>query len=509
MRTAACPLALVCVLLLAPAPAGAQERASSKPRIEVEGDGTDLFRALLNAKGIRPVTRNELRRLPRYDDLIIITLGNHSASSTPRPPFDYVMRAVNSGGSALVASDTDSFLGTVTNQLNGEQVSAQIQRARVAARDKDLGLHGFADCPFVEPVNREVSAFAPRPGSRLDRLFNGDEDAGLKPLTRVATNGPSYIWVNGDFLGEFGHPLARFPRGSFDTRLNVRLPDNGWFAIGGEGPNRNANENAYQFIAMADHSVFINQMLVEPGTENLELAYRTIEFLQGPQKRTRCLFIENGTVVERFDELHQAFAQQQGIPNVNLWAIQDKITDLANALMQDVQANNVPNRIITRIFSLPAIVRFVLIVLTIYGVWYLMRRAFGARKPTDIPPPPNVAGVPAGPPGVFDRRQKELLRRNNVYEPVRDILREFFASVGVHGDQGPRLPKLVISDAVRKPESLRAAIKDFWKVAYGPPQELTVTRWREMEPYFERLRQAYTDGKWHFVFADGPVAAMA
>jgi hypothetical protein len=71
------------------------------------------------------------------------------------------------------------------------------------------------------------------------------------------------------------------------------------------------------------------------------------------------------------------------------------------------------------------------------------------------------------------------------------------------------MPKLVISDAVRKPESLRAAVKDFWRLAYGPPREVPVSRWREMEPYFDRLRQAHADGKWHFAFAGGPVAATA
>ena len=73
----------------------------------------------------------------------------------------------------------------------------------------------------------------------------------------------------------------------------------------------------------------------------------------------------------------------------------------------------------------------------------------------------------------------------------------------------PRPPKLVISDAVRKPDSLRAAVRDLWNLAYGPPQVVTVTRWRELEPYFERVRQAHADGKWHFVLPEAPVAATA
>jgi hypothetical protein len=253
-------------------------------------------------------------------------------------------------------------------------------------------------------------------------------------------------------------------------------------------------------------------MLLEPGTENLELTYRVITFLQGRNNRTRCLFFENGQLIESFDDLRQAAAKQNQmpIPQVNLWAIQDKLTDLGNAIFDRLQSNDAHNQLVlgsnrnreAQHHSLAAIMRVFLILLTIFGCWFVLRRVWTTRKPTDIPPAPAVAGAPSGPPGVFDRRQKELLRRNNVYEPVRDLVREFFESIGIHGEQTARHPKLVITDVVRKADSLRAAIKDFWRLAYGPVQVLTVNRWRELEPFFERLRQAHADGKWRFILSD-------
>ena len=131
------------------------------------------------------------------------------------------------------------------------------------------------------------------------------------------------------------------------------------------------------------------------------------------------------------------------------------------------------------------------------------------RRGSTVPPAPAVPGAPSGPPGVFERRQKELLRRNNVFEPVRDLLREFFASVGFHGEPGPTHPRLVVSRVVRRPDSLRQAVKDFWKLAYGPPQVLTVNRWREMEPYLDRLRQAHADGKWQFAIEQATTGSVA
>src|SRR6185436_8212358 len=73
----------------------------------------------------------------------------------------------------------------------------------------------------------------------------------------------------------------------------------------------------------------------------------------------------------------------------------------------------------------------VLLVVAIIVTVMLLRRTIRARQPLDVPPPPTTGAGAAttGPPGVFDRRQKELVRRNNLYEPVRNLMREFFDSV--------------------------------------------------------------------------------
>ena len=117
----------------------------------------------------------------------------------------------------------------------------------------------------------------------------------------------------------------------------------------------------------------------------------------------------------------------------------------------------------------------VLPVLAVVVAVMLLRRTFRARQPLDAPPPPvtGAGAASTGPPGVFDRRQKELVRRNNLYEPVRNLMREFFDSVGAPPNPGPKIPPLEISDAIRKPESLRQAIRDMWRIAYGPPQPIS------------------------------------
>jgi len=496
------PGLLVAALLLVPGGVSAQPRPPAQPikkAIEVRSGDTDVFRGLLDRAGVKPVSREDVERnrLGSYEDLIVIMLGTHNNRQFGGDPFDFARIAISNGGAALIASDG------VLNYWNGNR-TAWTDGTRVEC-DDDPSIHdGKEYCPYVVPITQKESDNAPEADSAAGKLF-----LGLKRLNHVATNDPSVLRTNG-FTGELRFPLARYPKNSTIAGQFQKLNNDALFAIAGDGTD-DANRRAYRFLMMADQSVFINQMLLEPGTDNLELTYRVIEYLRGPNKRKRCVFIENGRVMDNFDAIKKALDNQpkRPIPNIP----PERIVDFLNGTLDNLQTQNKHNELLLGSPSNPegqnrrlaAIAIALLILGATWGMWYLMKRGSTARKPNDIPPAPSVAGVPVGPPGVFDRRQKELLRRNNVYEPVRDLVREFFTSIGIVGKQGPKLPKLVISNVVRKPDSLRTAIKDFWRIAFGPPEEITLHRWRDLEPFFERLRLAHADNKWEFVFEEAAV----
>ena len=258
----------------------------------------------------------------------MIVLGEPDIRGRGLDAISYADMAINAGGAALIAADTDLNFGTVWQQIGGVVDQGRIASARVECLDKKAVLDGRSFCPFVVPITGRDTPFAAPADTTLGKLFNGDPRAGLRPLTRVATNEPSYLTVSA-FTGQFRFALARFPRNSLVhwDRFNAQpLPGGTLFAVGGYGPD-NHNLTRYHFLAMADHSVFINQMLLVPDTDNLELTYRVIDYLRNPDpnnpknsRRKRCLFIENGQVIERFDELRQAFKQGMPIPQVNLWA---------------------------------------------------------------------------------------------------------------------------------------------------------------------------------------------
>jgi len=506
-------LAIIAIagVLLAPVGVFAQVRQATEPTkpVEIPADGTELLVALLDRAGVKPIKETELWNLRNSRDVMVIVLGtNHGHRGNM---LDTAQQVLLSGGAALIATDTyldlDRFTWGNRCRISQARIRCGDVKAVHGVQLPDGGMEYLRECPYVVPLA------APNEGRNEDRnpltpIFSGD-GAGMRPLTKVATNNSAYFIVD-QLSGEARQPVARFPKNCFVTRADrfgVEQIDDALFAVGGFGPNPN-DQRTYRFLAMADHSVFINQMLIEPGTENLELTYRVIDYLQGPEKRKRCLFIENGRVVEKFDGLRQAFAKPKPqMPMPNPKALQEKAVDMGNRVIDHVETNNLMNKALLQVSRLPSIVRFFLLLLMVYTTWFLMKRMFSSRKPTDLPPAPTVAGVPAGPPGVFDRRQKELIRRNNIYEPVRDMVREFFATVGVHGEPGPKSPKVVISKAVRKPDSLRLAVKDFWALAFGPPQEMTVARWRELSVYLDRIRVAHADGKWYFADVPAPLPA--
>jgi hypothetical protein len=368
------------------------------------------------------------------------------------------------------------------------------------------------DCPYVVPVSPDELPDPPAKPGRVWSVFRG--------LTRLATNQPTYIDGWQGPRGEYQYPLARLPKSSFDAWGGRRFAAPPLFAVGGDGTPRWAGEPGYAFLAVADSSVFINQMVMEPDADNLKFALRTIEYLQGPGKhRKRCVFFENGRVVEKFDGLREAVAKPRpkippgAVPPIGpqIGRNQDKLVDLVDALADEWQRKDALHRMMVgepgserERNRFGGWVEAVAVVLAISISFFLLRRSWRARQPLDVPPPPSTGAGAAstGPPGVFDRRQKELARRNNLYEPVSRAMRAFFDSVGAPPDPGPRIPRLEISDEVRKPGSLRQAIRDMWRIAYGPPAPITAQRWFELEPYFERLKQAHADGKWRFVGDD-------
>ncbi|VTR94374.1 unnamed protein product [Gemmata massiliana] len=495
------------VTLLAVPSAGAQPNRFPEqppPQISIPAGGTELLRALLDRERIDPVRAFDAHRsIDR--NTIVIAVGNPESGDWSES-LAQVRRAISVGGAALIATDSGVRLYEHNNTPNTNNPIGAFS-GQVVMADRQNPQHTYrsrSDCPIVVPISPDEVGHGPERPGRVWNVFRG--------LKRVATNQPTF-YVSTQFRQEYQHPLARLPKSSHTDNWRLRDPI---FAVGGDGPDWFGTPG-YSFLAMADSSVFINQMLMETDTDNLELTLRTIEYLQGPDKaRNKCLFYENGRVIEKFDGLRHSMAKPlpkippDAMPNLGgaLGKNQDKIIDMANGFADQLQNRDAIHNMLVgesgserERNSAANWIERAAVLASIAAILFLIRRLWNARHPQDTPPAPITGAGTAstGPPGVFDRRQKELVRRNNVYEPVRQLTREFFASAGAPENPGPQMPNLEISGAVRKPGSLRQALRDMWRLAYGPPTAMSAQRWFELEPYFERLKQAHADEKWRFV----------
>ena len=115
---------------------------------------------------------------------------------------------------------------------------------------------------------------------------------------------------------------------------------------------------------------------------NWEFTNRTIEWLKGggPEPRTRCLFIEDGNIIDKFAiEIPQP--PKPPIPNLPPEVLANILLNSMNPIIEEAQERDFFNRMVESIFGVPRLLRWFFIILTVIlivsGVRWLMR---GQRK---------------------------------------------------------------------------------------------------------------------------------
>lgn len=511
--------AVTLAALAAVAPARLPAADGQPPAKAVPPDGTEVFRWLLHSRKVKPITQVEFNRRTRdqnLGDLIVIVLGQTPTGRNRFDPLAFGSWVLQAGGAYLVAADGpttfNGFMAVGPGGLNWDEVRASVSGAPVFLTDPAAGYADQPGCPFAVPR-------AP-PRGQADRpewdLFRG--------LDRVATNSPSTL-ILPQLGGEFRSVLAGFPPsarlgGGPPAREAPRLPPGSALAAGGSGPHPNTR-SPYRFLAVADPNVFTNELMIPMAgvdpPDNLRFANRVVSFLveEGEEDhRKACLFVENGRVVESFDDLRE-YIRPPGMP-FNMPSpeqLQEKFVEIGDEVVDKLQERDALHRNLlsgdesvqrSRVRDVAAVL---LGLATICAALLVVRRVWGARRPGNLPPPPPAGRPPlregTRPAGVFDRRQKELLRRDDLTEPVRAAVREMFREAGAPADAGHELPRVRVSAEVRRPDTLEAALEELWAVGFGRPARVTARRWAALEPLFVRAKQAHADGKWRFVWYDG------
>jgi hypothetical protein len=467
----ACLLAAVALLTL-PLSVGAQEGGHSFYR------GTEAFRFILQKRDFKPSTLQQLHDNPAGSILIVFgqthILNQFESHGGLR-------RFVELGGAALVATDHDTpdSDGSGLPLLRDFGVEIAGQPVLVPEGSADC-YRGFRDCPFVNPSRVDVPP-----------LF-----VDLNP--RVATNRAGYLKVSKPEGGEKLPILAVFPRGAapapstnsfsrFIPPFGRRAPLP--FAAGGRrGKGR--------ILVLADHSVFINNMLFPLDTGNEEFTQRCLDWLSdGPEHPDHVLFSDqNGLIIEDF-RVATFDLPPTSLEDTDLVAVADRMV----AALED---DNAFNWFLLEHVSIWQILKVLSIALTVallaYGVYRLMR----ARYRTDPAAPllaatlVQLAPVPAG----LAPRHRELLAEGNLWEPARALAREFFeAALRGKLPDTDAPPPFDLDEGWLARRAVQKEVQRLWRLARAAtPERVTPAEFAHLAGQVDRLKAGLEDGTLHF-----------
>lgn len=446
-------------------------RAHARPPVPFNLD-SHAFRFILWQEALTP--QKSLDDLEPSHSLLIV-FGD--TRELDRRGEGWLRAFLERGGAVLIATDRGELNLRAWERALGVRVRGDL----VQALDPKSMYRGSPDCPILLPA-------LPAPVQVLPRL----------PVSlRVATNRPSCLEVG---LGTRGlEPFLRFPpdcgiAGRFlRNDLNIINP----FAMGGKvGTGR--------VLVLADHSVFINGMMLQPDNGNFDFAYACVEWLRqrdgSGAKRDRAVFIDEGMVYSSF-EVPVTLEPDAGPSPV----------ELADQLIAQVQEDDLFNRLILQNIPLRRIVRGLVVIgtvlLLVLGLYRLIRVGYHLEPHVPLVSR-RVAQVIAAT-AVVNQRHQALLRQGNLWEAARDLASACFAGLGIPtapptaGSFRPlaapaALPRVRTNTDWRRRRALRQTVYQLWRLACNPrPRRISRRRFTQLVNQVETVRAAVRDGTLH------------
>jgi hypothetical protein len=364
---------------------------------------------------------------------------------------------VEAGGALLVATDRPT--ADVLDDDFGVRVTGRLVKATAPG----TAYRNLEDCPFVEGTDKEP------------RLLEG--------LGKVAANRASFLMQTPRMP-----VLAQLPRGcrveGFPKFMRLaKLP----FAAGGTyGKGR--------VLVLADHSVFINDMMLQSDDDNFDFTFNCLRWLTGPDgQRTRVAYLNEGRAVTDFD-----------VPLDLRPELPRPTAEVVDRLLVGLEEDNVFNRLILRYVSRRQLLGGVAVVLTAVLFGFGFHRLAKARYQVEpaVPAPVADAAEVLPPDGLMDQRHQAMLREGRLWEAARDLARQALAGIGHDplaapaGTAAP--PAVTVQAGVRQARHLRVLVRRLWRIAHDPlPRKVSPRQYARLVGQAEQVRAAWQDGRLH------------
>jgi hypothetical protein len=465
-------LVLAAVLALTP-PAPAQ-RPSAVPFAY----RADAFRRILFELGLTPLKKySDVADDP--SDTLLVVLGQtdclHSGIL-----WTGLRQFVVDGGATLIATDRAPRREATEELVEAAGVTINGQPFVGPAEEADGLYHGKAFCPLLDPATGEkpdLFRILPVPGS---------------PQLHVATNAPSRLEIRRrkTLLPQ----LAWLPRGSHVEGLPGSFVP--WwqkgplFAVGG-------SVDRGRILVLADHSIFINEMMVPTDNNNVEFAWNCLKWLQGEgeQRRHKVLFVEDGFIQTNLKvPLKESSELPPGATRAAVVVIDDTLAKLEDkgtldeAFLDRLGASRFegPNRLVRRALEVLTVV---------FLVYFIYRVGIRGRFRLDAAVPLLAHEVarhtPAAP--LLEQRYRAALKAGNLWETAHGLARQWFASLAPGVGAAP--PAVVVRGGWWQRSSLRRRFRRLWRLAHdSTPVRVSPRALRGLLRDLDEMKAALADG---------------
>lgn len=476
---------------------------------------TDAFRRLLFELRFQPLDRfADLEEKP--SESLFIVLGNPKCLSK-RYLREGLRSFVEQGGAVLIATDMETQ-GEELRKLVGVTVTGKTlflpQGDIPSAHVSQSSLFENSEyCPFVEPIEelKLVGAVASLAGSDgRPNLFRHQLHPN-QPQLRVATNAPSYLKESRLWRLKGIHRLARLPGMCRDEKSNgqgfvdVKGP---LFAVGGAvGKGR--------VLVLADHSIFINRMILPRDNGNLEFAANCLHWLRGgastpmealramssPDRlagqRNKVLFWDDGVIRSDFEVPLKKAPAPPPFPS------EPAIVAAIDKTIAKLEASDSLNRaLLEQIESLPGgysrVLRYVVYLLTLAAslfLAYLFLWRSRHRMELAVPVLEKTLRDHEPRASLLDQRRRAQLRLGNVWEMGHCLARECFESAGA-ALTSASLPRVRVMKGGRWQRwRIKRRVFRLWRLARGDaPTPLSPIALQRLSRELEQLKTALANG---------------
>ena len=465
----------ICVLIFLSAPVQAQDS-----RIPF---GNHAVRYILGKLELKPLANtHEIAGARESDPVAVIVFGQPATlDHLPGGPRSFV----RGGGRLLLATDwpTRALEIDFGITVNGNLLTIDKKSA--------LAYRELTQCPLVVPLK-------------------GAEPSIFRNLARIATNRPSFLdMAKGSRGPEVAlKPLAQLQNCRVESRID-NSPGVGFTRwLGPERPRLFAAGGVVgkgRILVLADHSVFINDMMLQTDNDNFDFTLRAMRWLiepasPGGRPARRVLFVDEGTIVTDFKV---PLKESPGIPLPT--------ADVVNQLLTGIENDNVFNRLLLKRFSVGQVLSGIALGLTAALLVFGGVRLSRACHSVDPHSPVAVLGTGSAfaQAALIDQRHQTMLAEGKLWEAAREVARQNLRALGSPEpkasqsegsypeqiSQRNRPPEVIVGGGSGRRRYLRNLALRLWTLAYAEkPRRLSRAEFRRVVTELDKLARAAKDG---------------